>query len=495
MDLIDKQVSVKKNVIMGIINAIINNLVPIVSFIYVSRKLGAAGLGINQFAQSLVNYFVLFSALGIPLYATKHIAKLRDNQEDFKKQCSEIFWLNMLTTFLATAVYIGFILMTDKTRTNIGIYLIWGLVILSNALSVEWFYQGTEKFTYITIRNFIVKFLTLITLFIFVKSPDDFLIYGVIMVASIFAYSVINFIKFYKEVKPSIKDLNIKRHIKSTLIVFALNITISLYVYLDNIMLGYMLGSNSDYAVGQYSVAIKIPRVLITIITTLNSILLPRLSYFYSTKEEEKVKNLLGKSFSILFSMSLATTVGLIMVADKIILLMSGAQYFECVPTARLACITIFFVVMTNLIGIQIFFNINKTWKTIVSCVVGAVVNIVMNAILIPKMSYFGAGIGTVCAEISVFVTQIMIGYKDLKFKIFTWDSTASIMSTILMFMALLVSRNLINISLLWDSILLVGIGVVTFGLGLLIFNHRYFKQVLKQIINKILKKEKKENV
>lgn len=481
--------NLKKNVVMGIINAIFNNLVPVVSFVYVARILSVDGLGINQFAHSLVNYFMLFAMLGIPLYATKRISKLRDDEQTFKKECSEIFWLNIISGIIVSVFYLAFVFMTDKTSLNWVICCIYGCMILGSVLSVEWYYQGTERFTYITIRNIIVKTITIICLFIFVRDSNDFIIYATIMTLSTVLYSLINVSKFVLEVKPSIKSITVWRHFKPVMMVFALQIVISVYVYLDNIMLGYMMGAEGDYMVGQYSVAVKIPRLIITLITTLNTILLPRLSYYYSKKDQVNVDNLLSKSFSIIFAASSAATVGLILTCDKIVPLLCGQQYSECVATVKLMSVTIFFVCLTNLIGIQIFYNINKTWKTILSCAVGGIIDFIINLILIPGYGYWGAAIGTVCAEMSVFIVQIILGRRDLTFKVFTRDFFVALASSVIMGVIVYLTSLVIDVSLLVDTLVLVAIGLVSFAGLLWILGHSYYKATIKQIVNKVFKK------
>lgn len=485
---ITKNTNLKLNVVMGILNAIVNAIMPLLSFIYVARKLDVEGFGINQFASTLVSNFTLFAALGIPLYATKKLAQLKDNKAQFKQQASEMFFFSVITSTLVTTVYLAFLFISPKMKADIVVYLIYGFMIYGNIFAVEWFYQATERFTYITIRNIIVKLLTFITLIVFVKKPDDHLIYAIIIVLSVVCYSSVNFTRFCKLVKPSLKGINIKQHIKPVLNVFVLNIAVSLYLYVDNIMLGFIRKEDFKFAVSQYTVAVKIPRSITNIICALNAVLMPRLAYNLSKKNKDGFNNLLSQSFSILLAWALPASIGIAVLADIIIPLLCGVEYISAISTTQILAFTVLFVTLINFIGIQLFYNIGKGWKTTLSCLMGVVATIILNLILIPTHSYFGAGIASLSGVVITFLLQIIIGYKDLTFKKFTWDNFVSILSAGIMLISLILVKNTLNFSNLLNAGILTLGGMLVYGLSLLIFNHKYLKNLLKNVLKKVFK-------
>ncbi len=484
-----KKANLKLNIIMGILNAVINTIVPILSFIYVTRKLSVDGFGINQFAYSLVNYFALFAALGIPLYANKKLSQIKDNATEFRKTSSELFLFNLITATIVFIAFVCCIFFLEKTSVNPFIYLIYGFIIFGNTFAVEWFYQSTEQFTYITIRNFFVKSLTLVAFILFITKPNDYILYAVITTFSTLAYALLNFVRFFKSVKPTFKNINIKQHLKPVLYVFIFSFTMSLYLFIDNIMIGFIIKENFEYTVGQYSVATKIPRSIATIISTINIVLIPRLSYHLVKKDEEKVKNILTNSFSILFAWGLSASVGIILLADKIIPLFCSVAYLDAIETTKVIAATIIFIVLIDFIGIQIFYNNGKAWKSIISCFTGAIIHILTSAILIPKYFHLGAGISNLIGIVATLIMQIIIGYKDMNFKKFTWDNFVSLLSAVVMYIGIMILDKYIKLSTLYSLIVLVCIGILIYLFCLLIFNHKYFKIVLKDIISKIFKK------
>lgn len=475
----------KLNAVMGLINALVNTIVPVFTFIYVARKLNPFGLGINQFATSLVAYFAIFASFGIPLYAVKKLAQTKDDKTKFKKQASELFFFSIITSLLALFVFILFVLISDKTNTNLPVYLVYGVMIIANVFSVEWFYQAREKFTYITVRNVLIKTITLVALLLFIKGEGDYLLYAIISVASTLLYAGVNFVGFFKWVKPSTKNISLKTHIKPIAYVFVFNLAATLYLYIDYTMLGFLLKNDFENAVGQYSVAAKIPRSITLIISSLNAVLLPRLAYNIKRKEQQEVNNLLRNSFSIIFAFALPACVGMVLLADKIVPFFCGAEYTAAILTTQVLAFSILPVALTDLFGLQVFYIKNKMWKTILSCSLGASVNIILNFILIPTHSHLGAGIANLIGILVVLVVQLVLGWKDLNFKKFTWDNFATIMSAGVMLGVLILLKSKLYAVSIINIVLLVVIGMAVYGVSLLIFNHKYLKSTLMSFYKK----------
>ena len=226
-----------KNFITNLIKILVNLIFPLITFPYISRILLPEGIGRITYVQSINNYFLLFINLGIPLYGIREIAKVRNNKLEKSKVFSEIFFLNIITTILGVVVYICFynlnIIKNDKE-----IFLIFSLVLLFNFLSVDWFFQGIEDYKYITVRTVIIKILSTLFLFVFIKKSSDIYIYSIIVVFSLVGSNFFNIVRALKLVQLKLKGLNIKRHLKGIFIIFSMNLAISIYTNLDSVMLG-----------------------------------------------------------------------------------------------------------------------------------------------------------------------------------------------------------------------------------------------------------------
>ena len=281
-----KEKSLKKNAVVGVCNTIINIVFPLIIYMYTSRVLEPVGVGITQLATSVSSYFELFASLGIPLYAVREISRLREDSQEQYKNAIEIFWTNLINATVMLSLYVVFISLLYGFTLTFYIYLIYGLTIFSTAIGVEWFYKANEEFAYITIRNLIVKILSFVLIVIFVNDKSDLLLYALISIGSILGYSVINFIKFAKTVKLRFIKFKYLKHLKPALAVFLMTIATTIYCSLDSVMLGFI---KDEYSVGIYSSAYKVTVSVIAVTTAINSIMLPRLSYYYKNNETENI--------------------------------------------------------------------------------------------------------------------------------------------------------------------------------------------------------------
>lgn len=404
--------SLKTNVLLNYINTITGFIFPVITFPYASRILLPDGIGVVNFQMSIINYIVLFTSLGIPLYAVKEISKYRDNIEIRNKATVEITLLSLL---LCLVGYIAVILIgkfVPQIEANIVLFYILSLTILFTALGVNWFYQAIEDFKFITIRAVLIRILAAASLFLFVKDKSDLLIYGAITVGSTVGNNVINFFHLRKYMQFSelkgIK-LNIFRHLKPALRIFVLNLIISIYVQLNTIMLGFMDG---DYAVGIYTAGNKIPHIILSLVTSMGVVLLPRCSKLVASNKMDEFKSICDKAIRLVWMLALPFTVGLILLSKPIIEVFCGHSFIDAIPVIYWTAPVILFIGLTNVIGIQILYPLGKENIVIYSTLGGSIVNIILNIIMIPKLSAVGAGISTFAAELAVLIIQIIAGRK-----------------------------------------------------------------------------------
>lgn len=410
--------SIKKNILLNGINTVTGIVFPIITFPYAARVLLPEGIGAVNFLNSIISYIVLLTSLGIPMYAVKEVAKFRDNKQQRDCITIEIFILSFLLC-LAGYIAVWFLAkFVPQIHRQQALFFVLSLTILFTSIGVNWFYQAIEDFKFITIRAIVIRSLAAASLFVFVKTPSDLIIYGLIVVGSTVGNNLINFIHLRRHINIkliNIGNLNVTRHIKPAITVFILNLIISLYVHLNSIMLGFMAGDDS---VGFFTAGTKISHVGITIISSIGTVMLPRCSNLINSGEFDKFKKIINKSLELILLLSFPLMGGLFILATPITLVFCGEDYYPAIPVLLYNIPTIYFISITTMTGIQILFPMEKINIVIYSVIIGAAINLVLNFILIPSYGAIGASISTTIVELIVFLIQIFIGKKYLPFSI-----------------------------------------------------------------------------
>ena len=477
--------NLKKNFIMNFIKILVNLIFPLITFPYISRVLLPEGIGRVTFVQSINNYFLLFINLGIPLYGIREIARIRNNKLEKSKVFLEILLINLFTTIIGVTFYFIFYYLNIVTDDK-EIFLIFSGALLFNFLSVDWFFQGIEDYKYITIRTIAIKIISFIFLIVFVKEKSDIYKYAIIVVFSLVGSNFFNIVKALKLVQLKLKGLNIRRHLKGILLIFSMNLAISIYTNLDSIMLG---SCGSKYALGIYSAASKMIHLILGIITSLGAVLLPRISNYISEKKEEEIKIILEKTFSFLIALILPSIIGIYFTGNEIIRLFAGKEYIEAVITLRILSFIILFIGFSNFIGIQILYPRGEERKIFNSVLIGAVVNFSLNLFLIPKYLQNGAALATCIAEFTVIVVQVYLGSEYLNFKMFNWNNFKFIISSCIMGVLLYFVQNL-KLNILINLIIKIILGTGSYILILLILKEENLCKVMWKIFFKFRRKK-----
>ena len=406
--------SIKKNYILNLINTLTGLVFPLITFPYASRILFAEGIGQVQFFQSIIDYIALCSALGIPLYAVREIARNRDNVPTRSKTTIEVLLLHVLLTFAGYIIVAILAVTIKKIEVNIPLFLLLSTTLLFNTIGVNWFYQAVEDFKYITIRSLVIRLFSLIALFLFVKTPNDLLYYAGITVIVNVGGNIFNFIRLRKFIQPnsfSFREISLARHLKPALQIFILNLTISIYVNLDSVMLGFI---KSEEAVGYYTAATKLTKAILGIISSLGLVLLPRFSNMISNGEFTEFKSLANKVISFTIALSLPLSIGLIFMSPILINLFCGKDFAPSILTLQLIAPIILFIGLSGIIGMQILYPQGKEKIVILATTCGAFINFTLNLLLIPRYSQYGAAIATTFAELTVVTAVIFFGRQML---------------------------------------------------------------------------------
>ncbi|HGK2313403.1 TPA: flippase [Streptococcus pneumoniae] len=423
--------SLIKNSLYNVAYRMLNIIFPLVSATYTARIILASGVGEVSFAQNVVSYFTTIAAMGIPNYGIREIAKTRNKAEATNKVFSELFLINGLSTLLCSIVYLILILTFNSIFDNTSMYLAVGLTLVFNFLNIDWFYQGKEDYAYITKRSFSIKLISLFSLFIFVRDTDDAVNYALISSLAIGGNNIFNLVNLRKyNIRFSFNNIKIRRHLKPIFVLLGSVIAIEIYTMLDTTMIGAMVGTTE---VGYYTNSMKLVKLLITVITAIGGVLLPRLSDYYSKGEFEKLNHIVDKVFRIMLFLFLPAQVALILVAPVIMPILFGDSFIPAVLTLQLTYLLICTLGFSNLFGTQILLTFGDERKLLISTILGALSNIALNLILIPVMAQNGAALASVISETIVTLTAYYYAKKRVTIRFDLGFYLPTVVSTIIM--------------------------------------------------------------
>ena len=404
--------SVKANYLFNLMNSASQLLFPLITFPYASRIMMADGIGQVNFFQSIISYISLFTCLGIPMYAIREVAKVRDNPEKMTRITVEILLLHAFLTLLGYMAVAVICLTVTKVQTDIPLFLLLSATIFFTAIGCEWFYQGIEDFKYVAIRGLLVKLLSVVLLFLFVKTKEDILWYGAYTVLGVLGGNIFNFIRLRKYLHRDVIDfraLHPLRHLKPALHVFALNVVISIYLQLNNVLLGFMKDAE---AVGYFTAATKIMMITMSISSSLGAVIMPRTSNLIAEGRMDEFRILIQKSYDFVLALAMPLTVGLIFTSPSIILLLSGEGFAPAVLTSQIVASNILMVGLSGVMGIQVLYPLGKINIVILCTLIGAAVNVFFNVLLIPRYGHNGTAVAYMLAEVAVTVSMFLIGRK-----------------------------------------------------------------------------------
>ena len=404
--------SVKVNYILNLINTGTQMLFPLITFPYVCRVIEAGGIGQINFFQSIISYISLFTCLGIPMYAIREIARDRSDVVQMNRTAMEILLLHSMLTLVGYAIVAILCLTVPQIQVNIPLFLILSLTIFFTAIGCEWFYQGIEDFKYITIRGLIIKTVSVVLLFIFVKSKTDLLYYGCYTVFGVLGGNIFNFFRLRKYIHREniiFSELHIKRHIKPVLKVFSFSVVTSIYLQLNTVLLGFL---KNALAVGYFAAATKVMQMLLTMSVCLGSVMMPRASHLIAENKEDEFNRLIQKSYDFTLAIALPMTIGLIFCAPSLITALCGVKFEHSILPSQIIAPIILMVAISNVFGIQVLFPKGKINIVTLCCGIGAVADLILNLCLIPFFSYIGTSIAYLGAEVATTVSMYFIGRK-----------------------------------------------------------------------------------
>ena len=475
--------SVKKNYLYNLLYQMTSVLLPVLTIPYVSRVLSADGIGINTVTYANTQYFILLGSLGISIYATKKIATIREKKDKLKKTFWEIFSIQFTGCILA---YMVFALTLGQSHKYGVFYMLQGFYILAAAVDISWYFLGIENFKNASLRSFFAKIISVILIFIFVKTSDDLWKYILINAGTMFVGQLIMWFYVGKDMLKvkEIGKLKIAMHIMPILALFVPQIATQVYTVLDKTMIDLFKGA---VEAGYYDQSQKIVRILLSVVTSLGIVMLPRIANLFSKDDLNEVKKSLRKAFVVISFLSIPITFGLIGISDKFVPILFGNEFLSVIPLTKISPVLVIIIGLGNVFGTQYLLAIGKNKEYTASVCIGALVNFCFNLLLIPRFAAMGAVIATVSAELSIALIQFWFARVVFDF---TWikETYKYWVSGILMLAIVRLIGNVTPISILF-LVLQIAIGSLVYFISLIILRDKFLFEAIENVIDRIRKR------
>ena len=476
----DKKIII--NYIYSTLYQLVKLVLPFFLVPYTMGHLGESVLGISDYANNIVAWFILFGLLGLDVYGKREIAKVRDNKELLSRTFFEIFAMQLVDMAVALAFYLAYT--TFFVSENRLIYYIVCMVLLSFMFDISWFYAGVENFRIVSIRNTAVKLTGVLLIFIFVKSPADLWKFAVINSATDFIGQLLTFISLRHYIEPVPFKLTeaYRKHMSGTLLLFVPTIAINVYSLMDQTLLGALIEDKGE--VSLYKTALNFTRMFLYIITSIDLVVMPRVAHaFANNSSKAEISGYINATlrFSLLFAIPMIAA--MFAVSPFFFPWYLPGQYQRIIELVIAVSPTILFNSLNQIFGIEYLVPTGKNGKYTFSVIVGAVVSLLVNLYTIPRWAGIGACIGSVVAEFSVAFVQWLFVRKEIDIDALG-TFTRSVVAAVAMVAVIYPLGKLLGAGILTNAIqAIAGIGV--YGLVLIILKEESLMVLLKQFVFK----------
>lgn len=475
--------SLVKNAVFNIAYKLMNVLFPLITSAYVSRMLLSDGIGKVSYAQNIASIFVIIAALGLPAYGIKVIASLKNKgDEDARNRSFSELWLILIaSTTLCCIVYLVTVFSIPKFYNDKTLFLAAGIQIVLVSCNVDWLYQGMEDYRYIAIRSFAVKLISLICIFVFVRKRNDYIIYALITSLAVAGNNIWNIIHSRKYIRFTLYNLSLKQHFKPVLFLLLSTLAIELYSKVDITMLGIMC---EDSNVGYYSNAIKVINAIVTALTAITAVFLPRLS-MHIHENKSKYDELVNHGVKILVCLSVPCCIGLMIVADDFAVTMFGKDFFEAGSTLRILAPLLIIKGVGDLLNYQVIISAGKEKYFLFTNFSAAIFNIILNYLLIPIFLEKGAAIASIISELIVNVGMFLVSRRIVKVRVGHNFIISELISLIAMTAGVYLVKS-INLTISIRLFLSILVGILLYFVSNLLLKNEVFIKTIDRIQKKI---------
>lgn len=467
--------SVASNYIYNLAYDILIIIVPLITTPYISRIIGAEGIGIYSYCQSISTYFAVVALLGIPTYAKREIAAVRENKLQLNKLYSELLSIQVLMLATSTILYVVISAMIGR---YFFVFLACGVQIVAAIFDVSWLFAGLEEFKDIVKRNFFIKIGGVLAVFIFVKDREDLILYALcIMLANLVGNiwllgTTSHYVRYSFP-----RDWSLLQHIKPSFILLLPTIVNTIYTVIDKTMLGTM--SQSMAEVGVYEQSQKIITMSISVVASIGAVLMPRIAALYSQNNEEELKGYVNKAMDVVCLIALPLSVGCFVISESLVPWFFGMGFGKVIYLMKIFAPMLIFMGVSNVIGTQLLVA-TKREKILLSInICGIVINCILNLLLIPLYQSYGAAVATVVSELGKSIMFLLIGRRYVNYHSFIGSFVKYLcVSGIMGVIVYSGYRYILADSKLVNTLVLVCVGGGTYALMLLILKDKWLRRV-----------------
>jgi O-antigen/teichoic acid export membrane protein len=476
--------SVKFNVLMNMILTSSAVIFPLITVPYVSRVLLTYGTGAVAFVQGVVSYFSLVALLGMTNYGVRACARVRDDPYQLSKTVKELLIILGISTTIVTIGYLLAVMFVPRFHENQDLFFAFGIVLWLASFGVEWFYQALEQYGYITVRNLAIKIVGIILMFVFVRSQQDYFLYGLIVIFSGYGANIFNMLRLRKLVDLSVHTpIQIGRHIKPMGWFFVATVSSGMYVQADLVILG-LLGTTN--MVGLYQLVAKVKGTMVNAVNSVGNVMLPRLTYYTTKQKKDKVRNLTAKNINFVMILSCFLIGVCLLSAPQIVLILGGKAFAESALPLKIVSFAALFSALNIVLENYLVSNSKEiTWALI--NVAGLVVAVISNCVLIPKMGVSGAALSIVLCELFVLGIKCVLCRRFLRELLPNIDPLRIIAVTAISSSAVSFAQSFIGDSGPVKMLFLTLVSfMVIFGLLLLLVRERFITPIFMHSVQAI---------
>lgn len=434
-------------------------LFPLITYPWLTRTLGPEGIGkvgYIEFTAGLI--FTLFS-IGISYYGVREIAKERNNEAARSKLTSQLLLLHLISILAGILVFIAIVLLNKKINAGKELILLGSVYILAQVFALEWYLQGMEKFKFIAKRNILIRIAGVIAILLLVRKKEDFIIYFGIMTATQIIIALVACVQVVSENKISFRNTSFKKHLKPLSWFFLTTSFISIYVFFDTIILGFL---TDDATVGYYTIAIRIVKMPLLLLLTFNTILFPRISFLNTANETEKIGHYYKLSLEFIFTFTLPLCLGIFILSPEIIQLIAGNNFSPSVNVLQILAALPIIICINNFLVLQLLVPQHKEKKIVWAVLAGSICSIVLLFGFIPVLKERGAAIATLVTELLVMTICIFFSWSGIQKTIPVKTIVFSFVFSLLIFPSVWLVRSF-SLSTLWTFILTVSIAAIIY--------------------------------
>lgn len=475
-----KTESIAKNYVLNTLLQVFRLLIPLVTAPYISRVFEPDGIGIRSFTTSIAGVFIIFAVMGTNTYGQQTIAQCRDSKSERSNKFWGIFFVCLTTTILTTIFWLILAIVYQKYTIYL---LVLTIQIIAAALDISWYFAALERFNEVVYRNIAIKLVIVILLFVFIRSKDDLLLYMMFESLGMLLCNLSMWLPLAKSVgrtKITIEEL--KYHLRQTLAYFLPAIAASVYTYIDKAMIGFL--TDSKYENGYYEQAQSIVNMSYTLVSSLNIVMASRNAYLFAKNRIDEVKDKLFISLVFVLTISFPLTFGIIGVADNFVPWFFGPGYDSVVALLKMESPLVILLSIHNYLTAQYLIPSGQRSRSNKGVIIGAIVNLMLNAVLIPHFQAMGAVIATLLAELTMCSVYAYMSKEFIPVTTMLRESLKPMFASFIMFITI-ASIDMVMDGGIATTIVQIATGVTIYLIAILLLKNEFSEYIIRRYSNR----------